>query len=521
MRAALASVCALACACGAGNSRVTRVVDGRTVEGRFIAPEAYALFLRGAIAESGGVLEEAIRAYEAVASVDDDDAEVFARIARVRCARDPHDPRAKAALEHAFALDSDYGPAWSAAATCGLDSVGALGLAARFEPRDASVQVAYARALERSSSANVSAARATLLELSLEQPTSSEAMSALSSWADAHDDLDLLVLSLVESSRRVPRLDDSVARTALALAREGQLVRARRVAAALLDARARRDRGGPPLDEATRASLGRLAIDEAVAHDDEDALRRRADVARLPLAEAAARAALAARYPLARSVAEATLRADPSDVGARMVLVATDASPRSVTAQAQRTAPAIACGLLASSLLRTAGPAATRSALLAAPCDPIPRDDAEALSLYADLAARDAFDENALPTEARIELAWRRREPLRVALENLDPRHELLARSQNDATSPRTIALATRLARRSPTDPIILAALLSVAHTQKQSAPDLARTALASPANAVLDAALLDTPLTSPERTRVRTRFASLAATPAERALVR
>ncbi len=515
-------------ACGGSNGRVTRVVDSRTVEGRFVNPTAYALFLRGAIAESSGALDEAIHAYEAVAQVDDDDPEVFARIARARCARDPRDPRAKDAIERAFALDADYGPAWSAAAACGQDPVSTLAHAARSEPRDASVQIAYARALERSSSANASRARAALLELTLEQPTSADAMSALSSWADAHDDLDLLVLSLEESSRRVPRLDDSVARAALALAGEGQSARARRVAAALLDARARRDlfdqHGGPPLDEPTRAALGRLAVDEAIERGDEDAVRRRADVARLPLAEAAARAAALTRDSLAQRIAEATLRADPADIGARFVLASLDSrAPHEVIPKlAARTAPAIACAIFGAALLRTAGPVAARAALIAAPCDPVAHDDTQTISLYADLAAHDALDQNALPIESRIELAWRRREPLRIDARAVDERHELLALAQSDVSSPRTLALASKLARRAPSDPIVLAALLAVARAHNQSDTDLARAALSSAANPVLDATLLTSlPTSAPERPRIRARFAALAATPAERALAR
>jgi hypothetical protein len=314
-----------------------------------------------------------------------------------------------------------------------------------------------------------------------------------------------------------------VARAALALAGEGQTARARTVAAALLDARARRDRGGPPLGEGTRASLGRLAIDEAAMRDDEAALRRRADVARIPLAEAAARAAVATHDALARSIAEATLHADPADVGARIVLASIDSQPPpDLAARAPRTAPAIACALLGTTLLRAGGPVAARAALLVAPCEPIARDDAETISLYADLAAHDVVAENALPIESRIELAWRRRESLSDSHDGLDERHDVLARAQTDPTSPRTVALASKLARRAPNDPLVLAALLAIARAQNHASTDLAHTALASPANPVLDAELLDTlPASAPERTRVRARFASLAATPAERALVR
>jgi len=509
-------------ACGGGGGRVTRVIDGRVVVGRFVTPEAYALFLRGAIAEGSGALHEAIAAYEAVAKVDDKDPEVFARIARARCARDPGDAKAKEALERAFALDADYGPAFAAAAACG--DTGAAERAARAEPRDAGAQIAYAR------TEAPAAARARLLELTLEQPTNGDALDALASWADAHDDLDLLVLALGESARRVPRLDATTAKRVLALAGEGQTARARRVAAALLDARALAERGGAPLDEATRAAVGRLAVDEAAERGDEPALRRRAIAARLPIAEAAARAAFATRFDLAASLARATLAADPNDAGARMVLAASADARGDATAMRaafasasrSRTAPAGACALLARSLMRASSPDAARTALGNVSCDPIARDDGLVVSLWVDLAARGVVPETSLPPEGHIELASRKREPLGDTPRDLDVRHELLARATRDPKDPRATELATKLARRSPSDPIVLASLLAVARAHGQTLDDLTHAALTPPADPVLDAALLEAlPSTAPERTRIRTRFAALAATPAERALIR
>ncbi|HEY1960263.1 MAG TPA: hypothetical protein VGH28_31855, partial [Polyangiaceae bacterium] len=388
-----------------------------------------------------------------------------------------------------------------------------------------------ARALERSSSARANAARATLLELTLEQPESSEALDALASWADAHDDLDLFVLALGEAARRAPRLDPTVARAALALAGEGQLARARRVAAALLDSRARPERGSPPLDEPTRAALGRLAVDEAAERDDEPALRRRAVVGRLTTAEAAARAALVSRFDLATRVARQALAADPDDTTARMVLASaleargTDDFRAAFAGEPRAThvVPAAACALFGRALLRSAGAPAARAALAAARCEPVARGDGAVLSLFVDLAARDVVDPSTLPVEGRIELAWRMRVPFRPpTLAGLDLRHELLARAQSDALSPRTADLAAKLARRAPSDPMVLASLLAVAHARGQTVDQVARAALAPPADPVLDATLLDTlPKSAPERVRVRARFAGLAVTPAERALIR
>jgi hypothetical protein len=165
---------------------------------------------------------------------------------------------------------------------------------------------------------------------------------------------------------------------------------------------------------------------------------------------------------------------------------------------------------------------AAHAALAATACDPIAHDDATVISLFVDLAARDVVVEAALPLEGHIELAWRKRAPFRAQTPSgLDLRHELLARAQSDALSPRTAEIATKLARRHPTDPVVLASLLAVARAHNETLDELARAALGPPSNPILDGALLETlPTSAPERTRIRARFTSLAATPAERALV-
>jgi hypothetical protein len=187
-----------------------------------------------------------------------------------------------------------------------------------------------------------------------------------------------------------------------------------------------------------------------------------------------------------------------------------------------RSAPAGACALLARALLRASSSDAARTAMTAVACDPVAHDDSPVVSLWVDLAARGVVPEASLPPEGHIELAFRKREPLGETPRDLDIRHELLSRAHRDPKDARATELATKLARRSPSDPIVLASLLAVARAHGQTLDDLARAALAPPADPVLDAALLEAlPSTAPERTRIRTRFAALAATPAERALVR
>jgi len=68
-------------ACGASSDSVTRLVDGRTVVGPFVPGDAYAAFLRGAIAEEQGRLGEALAAYDQVLAIDPTDPEPWARAA--------------------------------------------------------------------------------------------------------------------------------------------------------------------------------------------------------------------------------------------------------------------------------------------------------------------------------------------------------------------------------------------------------------------------------------------------------
>ena len=117
--AGLACVSVLLGGC-ASEPRVARVVDGRIVLGSYVAPAAYAAFMRGAIAEERGDAKEALADYYEVARHGEDDAELWTRIGSVRCAANPADPQARLALERALARDATYGPAWAARARCAL-----------------------------------------------------------------------------------------------------------------------------------------------------------------------------------------------------------------------------------------------------------------------------------------------------------------------------------------------------------------------------------------------------------------
>ena len=65
----------------AAEPRVVRVYGGKIVEGPYVPADAYAEYLRGALAEEAGDLPGAIAAYEKALAEDDEDAEVWARAA--------------------------------------------------------------------------------------------------------------------------------------------------------------------------------------------------------------------------------------------------------------------------------------------------------------------------------------------------------------------------------------------------------------------------------------------------------
>src|SRR5580692_7341644 len=142
MRAAigvLATALFLGCA---PSGQVTRVMDGRVVVGNAIAPEGYAAFLRGALAEAAGQFPEALAAYSQAASLDGGDPEVWSRIGEVRCKLSPADPRIDAAFARALKADSAYEPALEARVRCrGSAARGDEELAAAADPRALAPQI--------------------------------------------------------------------------------------------------------------------------------------------------------------------------------------------------------------------------------------------------------------------------------------------------------------------------------------------------------------------------------------------
>jgi tetratricopeptide (TPR) repeat protein len=82
---ALLSFLVAACSLGAGT--VTRISNGVAVEGRYVPPEAYAAYAKGAFFEARGEDAAALAQYRLALEYDSDAPEVLARLGAVQCAR--------------------------------------------------------------------------------------------------------------------------------------------------------------------------------------------------------------------------------------------------------------------------------------------------------------------------------------------------------------------------------------------------------------------------------------------------
>lgn len=108
----LVSTSLAACATYSGT---TRVVEGRTLEGRALPPAAYSAYTAAAYLESRGELEQAALSYETAIDHDPESAELWTRLGSVRC-RSTGD--AQEAFEEAMSVDETYAPAYREASQC-------------------------------------------------------------------------------------------------------------------------------------------------------------------------------------------------------------------------------------------------------------------------------------------------------------------------------------------------------------------------------------------------------------------
>lgn len=96
---------------------VTRQVDGVTSEGRFIEPDAYALYAIAALREARGQWREALELYQRALDIDGRGPELRTRIGAVACKlRDTK--LSDSAFAAAGRSAPDYGPLWFELAQC-------------------------------------------------------------------------------------------------------------------------------------------------------------------------------------------------------------------------------------------------------------------------------------------------------------------------------------------------------------------------------------------------------------------
>jgi hypothetical protein len=394
---------------------VERVYDGRVVDGRYVEPAAYAAYLRGAIAESGGDLGRALAAYTEAAHADPQSVETAQRIAHVRCAIDPRECGPRRA-------DDDSPPA--------------------------SRERAIARALTSADPAT--------------------AWDALLVWARRRDDVALAAFALARVAAADPSRRDEVAAAAEELASLGQVAAARAVAASAFDA------ADAPFSDERRPLARRLAVDEAIVRGDADVTRQRATRARIGPDEAAARALLHDQPALALDLAMESARADPDDLGSCLVLGA--AGKGSAVAgcgdvfgaaaairKNPRRLPAAVWVAFARAAMRVMGPGGARTALARVDHDAVVAGDDVVCRAAVALALRGAIDARELPPEGALELAVvRGLSPAELGpfpnVRAIDPRHQYLRLALADPGSKDAVDLGERLRRIAPDDRVVAAA---------------------------------------------------------------
>ncbi len=489
----LALIAALLAPVACAKYQVTRVVDGQIMLGEVIEPQAYASFLRGAIAEAAQDYPRALVAYDEAGKLDNENPEVWTRIASVRCAINPRDSGARWAAAKALSLDADYAPAWSARAMCelarGEDRVsverGAL-RAADDEPKAVEPQVQLAL-LEEKHPGTSEPARNRLIGLTLAQASSAVAWDALASWAKGHGDAILRARAYSEVARHAPARRAGLADEVKLLAGEGELPAARMLAAALVDVSGIGDRssGGLGTPPAAVPLVARLAVDEAILAGNVGHVRRRATTAHLALDEVGGRALLLDMPSMAQEIVAPLAAGDPGSVGARLVLAvaaydlrdyaalarafkASNADHSSATAPFEITASALLPFVRL--VARSMSPLDARTVSDALVCAPFIDGDPLVVPVAVDLAARGALPASALPPDGLIELAIRTHVRLPARSQNQDARHTLLALAWQTPEAPETKGLLRHLAKAIGRDPLVTVAAARIALTEGKSA---------------------------------------------------
>jgi hypothetical protein len=489
-------VCALPAAC-AHRGVVERAYDGDVVDGRYVSPEAYAAFLRGAMAEAEGHPKEAVAAYSEAVRRDPNSPEPWTRIAEIYCSGGaPEQTRdAAKAIARALELDPNDARAWAARARCAAargdatDQTDSAARAAALDPEGDSANILFAR----SPATQPALSREALVALTVTARDPVAAWNALAEWAEAHGDVALGARALVELARTAPERREAIGRAAELLAGSGNVAEARVVASAALETA-----GGPWPERLALAA--RLAVDEAIGRRDLEAVRRRATRARLPLDEAAGRALLAGDRSLARDLASVVAAADPTALGARLVVAAVEGNDFALAASARADdAPAAIAAVVAfgAAAIHGGASAQMRAAIAAIPRSSVVAGDDRVVRAAVELASRGALPADALPPDGAVELAVLQGTappgPVDPDDRRLDVRHRFLAGALARPDTAAVRELAARLRGLEAVDPVIGvgAALLQLASTAPVS-PDAPRALLArNPADPLLAATAL------------------------------
>jgi tetratricopeptide (TPR) repeat protein len=377
--APLASLLALSGCAGLLDSDVVRRVHGRDTTGRFIGVEAYAAYTEGALAEASGAPAEAEKFYERAASLDDESADIWARLGAVRCARGGM-KEAASAFDKAASIDASFAPVWLERALClarsdanASDIDAALAPALRavtLDPGNLAASLLVARLEERRG--NLDGAAAWLEGLWARDPDQPVVLAALGHFASDHDRPALLA--------RTQRQVGARAAVPGALHTDAHLAAPR-----VLEERP----AAPAAGEHAAASppgAGLGSVDRALAAGDLPLARRLALRTRVASGALALRAAAIGKHSIAREQAALVLAADPASTDARVALLVAADVERDAAALSQalsgvpaappRPSP-LATLMLAEVLLRRSGPDAARAALGAG--SPLPSGNTDPL----------------------------------------------------------------------------------------------------------------------------------------------
>jgi len=492
----------------AGGGPVIRVTNGHVLAGRYIAPTAYEAFLRGALSEAKGDLAHALAEYEAAAAYDPNEPEIWTRVGSIRCRIEGRGPHESSDFATALSLDEHYEPAVMARRACeGTDASGAT-------------------------AGSTDEERRRLEGLTLLHGNRLEAWEELAIWGATHGDVALAVRGMIAVARRAPDRRLALGQAAASLAGRGYLVEARQLAGALLDTEGDRNSGGNGTAVAALPLVARLALDEAVLGRDVRRLYARSARAHLGLEVAAGRAWCAGDVGLARELILPTVKAAPTNLAARLVYegISGRASsrllPPPLTALDTAPLPAEVALPFARDLLLTEGADAAMRVLALGGGTVIPPGDARMTPIAVELAIAGVLRADALPPDARIELAARRGvapAPSEVIDPSVDARHKLFGLALLRPADAATLYEARRLEGACASDPLVAAAAAKVSIARGEPVSSCARAGLevAAPADPIAASVLLDVEARGSPAAAVdhaRQRLAALARTAVERA---